>query len=114
MANRKDTREEILITALKLFLKKGIGNVSVNNIITTAGYTQAALYYYFESKDQLIDELMYKCYFGFMSDTLSSIEEDDLDWKGVISKLFQLGMIETEHINWPKKIYEFLKRKYNK
>ncbi len=45
--------------------------------------------------------------YGYISERLLDVY---IDKNGYEYK--EVGVIETEHINWPKKIYEFLKRKY--
>jgi AcrR family transcriptional regulator len=51
------TRERILDTALELFTRQGYDKTSLRDIADQLGITKAALYYYFERKDQLLVEL---------------------------------------------------------
>ena len=51
-------RERITGAAEKLFLKKGIGNTTVNDIAAEAGYSKATLYVYFRNKDAIISRLV--------------------------------------------------------
>lgn len=61
----EETKEKILHAAISLFAKKGYENTSVNDIVSEAGVTKPVLYYYFNSKDGLYQELFRHCMDGF-------------------------------------------------
>jgi AcrR family transcriptional regulator len=50
----KDTRERILDAALDLFIEQGFDGTSLRQIAEQLGVTKAALYYHFESKDDIL------------------------------------------------------------
>ena len=47
-------REEIILAAVKLFERKGYAATSVQDISNALGFTKAALYYYVDSKDEIL------------------------------------------------------------
>jgi AcrR family transcriptional regulator len=49
-----DTRERVLDVALDLFIDQGFDGTSLREIAERLGVTKAALYYYFESKDDIL------------------------------------------------------------
>lgn len=53
-----DTREAILQSALKLFCARGYDAVGVQEIVDHAGTTKPSLYYYFGSKQGLLQEIL--------------------------------------------------------
>ena len=55
--SRVGTRQEILATALELFLSQGYEATSLREIAERLEITKAALYYHFPAKEQLIVEL---------------------------------------------------------
>lgn len=55
MAN--DRRERIIGAAWKLFREKGFAETTINDIINEAGISKGTFYYYFRSKDDLLDTL---------------------------------------------------------
>ena len=55
--SRIGTREEILSTALELFLAQGYEATSLREIAERLEITKAALYYHFPAKEQLVVEL---------------------------------------------------------
>jgi AcrR family transcriptional regulator len=53
-----DTRERILATASELFIEQGYDGTSLREIAERLGVTKAALYYHFQSKEQILAELL--------------------------------------------------------
>jgi AcrR family transcriptional regulator len=53
----RQTREEILDIALELFTERGYERTSLRDIAERLGTTKAALYYYFERKEDILVEL---------------------------------------------------------
>ncbi len=53
-AAKADTRERILDVALDLFARQGFDRTSLRQIAESLGLTKAALYYHFESKDDIL------------------------------------------------------------
>lgn len=51
-------REKILTCAQRLFFEKGYDSVGVQEIVDTAGITKPTMYYYFKSKQGLLECLM--------------------------------------------------------
>src|ERR1700759_86297 len=51
------TRERILDVAQELFTRQGYDKTSLRDIATRLGITKAALYYYFERKEDILIEL---------------------------------------------------------
>lgn len=60
------TKDHILFTALKLILKKGYGNVTMNQLVNASGMSKGAFYHYFTSKDQIYQNTMDKYFFSYM------------------------------------------------
>lgn len=63
-SSRIGTRQEILATALDLFLAQGYDATSLREIAERLEITKAALYYHFPAKEQLVVELTR----GFLND----------------------------------------------
>ena len=51
------TKERILSVAIDLFAQKGFDAVSLREIAEAAGIRKATLYYYFTSKDQMLENI---------------------------------------------------------
>ena len=54
---RSNTRERILAVALDLFTEQGYDGTSLREIAAKLGVTKAALYYHFESKEDILQAL---------------------------------------------------------
>jgi AcrR family transcriptional regulator len=52
------TRQQILDASLRLFSERGFARTTVRDIARQAGITDAAIYYHFESKRELLDALV--------------------------------------------------------
>jgi AcrR family transcriptional regulator len=50
-------RRELIEIAEKLFLERGYENVTVSDIVRTAGVAQGTFYYYFESKEAMLSAI---------------------------------------------------------
>lgn len=53
-----DTKERIMETALKLFAEKGYLGTSMNDIAKQLGFTKAALYKHYTSKQEILDRIV--------------------------------------------------------
>ncbi len=54
----KNARDTIINAAMKLFAEKGYAGCSIREICQAAGVTKPVLYYHFQSKENLYQELM--------------------------------------------------------
>lgn len=57
-----DTRENILLTALRLFAKNGYEAVSVSDIASEIGITKGALYKHYRNKRDIFDRIVERMY----------------------------------------------------
>ena len=53
----KGIREKIIDASWELFNEKGFGETTINDMIARAGISKGTFYYYFRSKDELLDTL---------------------------------------------------------
>lgn len=86
------TREIIMDTARKLFMKNGYEHVSMRQISTKLGYSHGAIYYHFKNKADLFYALVNEDFF-LLDQTLDFIMEKPLDPQSKLRELF-LGFIE--------------------
>ena len=55
---REQSTEQVLASALKMFVTKGYGGTSIDDIARDAGLTKGAVYFYFKGKSALLLELL--------------------------------------------------------
>lgn len=72
----KSTRERILDVALDLFIEKGYDKTSLREIAEQLGFTKAALYYHFASKEDILMALHMRLH-EFGTDALSELRSQD-------------------------------------
>ncbi|MBU2551435.1 MAG: TetR/AcrR family transcriptional regulator [Proteobacteria bacterium] len=56
-SDRRDVRALILEQAKKLFYEQGYGQITIRKIAREIGYSPAAIYLYFQNKDEILYEL---------------------------------------------------------
>lgn len=56
--NADAQKEQILNAAAKLFIEKGFGGASMQEIAEALGVTRTAVYYYFKNKDEILTALV--------------------------------------------------------
>jgi len=88
LANRKargsghERLPEILAAAKTLFAERGVENVTTRDIARRVGISQAALFTYYQNKDEILVRVM-EAAFGQLAQLLASIESeasDPIDW----------------------------------
>lgn len=104
-----ERKKEIMDTAQTLFYQKGYDNTSVNFIIETIGISKGTFYYYFKSKEDLLDNIVE----AFTNEIIGKLEPIVNDTSmDAISKLnefyLQAGMYKVENIDIIKTIVNAL------
>lgn len=83
------TRERLVRTALRLFAERGYGGVSNREIVEACGCTKGAIYWYFESKEDLFRSVMSETLADFqmrLADGIGSAAT----WQEKLQRLFGL------------------------
>lgn len=87
MGNREQTFQKILEVAYVMFAKKGFEKTSLAMIAAEVGISKPAIYYYFQSKDQLIAYLFEELYKEIQQDIV-------VDYKGLSPSNFIETLLE--------------------
>ncbi len=88
------TRERILDVSLRLFTEQGYEGTSLREIADELGFTKAALYYHFQSKEQILTALVEPL--GILVHELLSrleVAADAEEWAGALEWL--IGQMST-------------------
>lgn len=72
------TRNRILDTAERVFLKKGVSRSSLDDIAEAAGVTRGAIYWHFKNKADLFDAMMQRMSLP-MEEMVARAGSDDID-----------------------------------
>ncbi|MGO4110410.1 TetR/AcrR family transcriptional regulator [Paenibacillus sp. YAF4_2] len=65
LLQREKRINHILDSALEIIAVKGIGSVSINDIVAAAGISIGNMYHYFKSKDEIISEILRRGQTGY-------------------------------------------------
>ena len=116
MANRngkENTRDRIIDSAKRLFADQGYQKTTISDISRQAGLSEAALYEYFQGKEDLLLTIPQL----WVSELLSGLEEQLFGIKGAVNKLrkyvwWNMRRIEQSPLD-AKIVYLFLKTNAN-
>jgi AcrR family transcriptional regulator len=72
---RQERRQQILEAALAVFGQKGFHAANVSDVAAQAGVSQGTIYWYFESKDELLTAALLTLFEGIEEATLAVLEE---------------------------------------
>ncbi len=89
-----NTKRRIFETAVKLFAEKGYENTGIEEITAVAGFAKGALYYHFETKEDLFDLMLEE---GYKLLT-NSIEIKMKKCKTTVDKLKAILMVEIKSV----------------
>ena len=111
-ASCKNVKQDLMISAIKLFADNDFNSVSLKDIAKSCGTTSAMVHYYFGSKEKLID------YFAAKSTTIRNLVFYNLvsaslndDWYSV-EEHFLIETIQEKFQITDKKKYELMKQVY--
>ena len=123
-----DTRELIIQNSFILFLKKGIKEVSINEIIKSCDLSKGAFYHHFESKEQVYMEVLNRFFFSYfkkqnvfyskdisLTKKLERFEKSFLDPYEEIANLLQSDQLTTyfRFLFQAASNYEVLRKRVN-
>lgn len=108
----EDRKNQILEAATSVFTRLGVNNARMDDIVKESGLSKGTLYWYFNSKDEIIANIITKLFEPEFSD-LHLITNQDIS---SIDKLFKV----TEHMvseidsvmNYLPLVYEFIALAY--
>ena len=112
----EDTKNKILNTATEFFALKGYDAVSMRDIAKVVGITMGSIYYYYNSKEALFEDIMsrfetgYRNYFDWLTDVNTKAEtlEEFLDnlfnreFLQIVDPIGRFGIslvLKTQHSN---------------
>src|SRR6056297_712178 len=95
----QERKKEFVNTAKKLFFTKGYEQTSVDSIIQEIGLSKGSFYYYFKSKEDLLDELTKDLIMHILEEVKRIVAREDLNAIDKLNKTFAvIGSIKLENI----------------
>ena len=75
----EERKQELIDTAEKLFSEKGIANTAISAIVKELNVAQGLFYYYFKSKDDVIEAISKKYNDEFKRKIMNDIDSNDFE-----------------------------------
>ena len=92
---KEERRNEIIETAGKLFEEKGYEQTQVQDIVNEIGVAKGLFYYYFKSKDEVMEELADR-YADAIIDDVNKLIDKDITTFDKINRIFQIFIDSAE------------------
>ena len=92
---KEERRNEIIETAGKLFEEKGYEQTQVQDIVNEIGVAKGLFYYYFKSKDEVMEELADR-YADAIIDAVNKLIYKDITTFDKINRIFQIFIDSAE------------------
>ena len=92
---KEERRNEIIETAGKLFDEKGYEQTQVQDIVNEIGVAKGLFYYYFKSKDEVMEELADR-YADEIIDAVNKLIDKDISTFDKINRIFQIFIDSAE------------------
>lgn len=108
--DRKDPNEltqQLVTAARKLFAQKGFERATIDEIVSMAGCSKGAFYYYFDSKEGLFLEIMDRRVIAQQS-VMEQALEMEKDLSENVSNILRLFFLTNEEDRWVPMFVEFL------
>ncbi|MDE6520504.1 MAG: TetR/AcrR family transcriptional regulator [Ruminococcus sp.] len=97
-----DKREQILESAQELMCQMPDKDISVNLIARQAGIAKGGVYYYFKSKDEILDAVIEKCYKNAIHEFFRGFDYEGTSLQKI--KLLFQSIIKSEFSNKEKNL----------
>ena len=109
LKNYHERKDEFIDTAQQLFFTQGYDQTSVDAIIRKIGLSKGTFYYYFKSKEDLLDQLTCKMGDKILEEVKKITDREDLDAVAKLNKAYAVtGNIKLENIELLKVLIEVL------
>ncbi len=109
-----ERKNELLDAAQEIFLTKGYKQTSVESIIKKVGVAKGTFYYYFKSKEDLLDKLVKRMTSKIKAKIEKIVEKKNLDAISKLEKAYSIaGNIKLENIHLIKLMLKILYEKDN-
>lgn len=103
----EEVQKNIIKTAGELFFRLGIRSVSIDDICRELGISKKTFYVYFQSKDELIDQLLQ----ANLAHTANKMEQmlHDPDMRGIVDGILQRNTERDDVRRVPQLVYDLKK-----
>ena len=105
----EERKREFLDTAQELFFTKGYEQTAVETIIKKMGLSKGTFYYYFKSKEDLLDRLIEKLSEKILEEVRKIVDREDLDAIAKLNKAYAVTRsVKLENLELLKVLLKML------
>jgi AcrR family transcriptional regulator len=90
--NPDERKEEIIDTAQNLFIEKGFAETKISDIVKKLKVSQGVFYYYFKSKEEIVDYIVDRYIKLISVDTSDIIKNNKIDTAKKLSELSEIQL----------------------
>jgi AcrR family transcriptional regulator len=108
--HREERREELLDAATRLFAERGVSDTAVSDIVAAVGVSQGTFYWYFESKEAVVDAVVERVGQRIVSGVESIAHEPGID---AVEKLLRMRDELLSVVTRDRELLEFFHREGN-
>ncbi|HIU64770.1 MAG TPA: TetR/AcrR family transcriptional regulator [Candidatus Avacidaminococcus intestinavium] len=98
LGDRSKKMNEILDAADELFITKGYRGTTISDIAKKIGSAQGALYYYFSSKEEVLERLLERYVLSLMAEVMI-IQDRNYDAANKVSQVLELVLKKASYKN---------------
>jgi AcrR family transcriptional regulator len=107
-SRRTDTRDRILIVALRLFAEHGIARTSLREIAEELGVTKAALYFHYKTKEDIVTGIL-RGYLDGLHGLIDSYEQEKPSLDGREQVLRRFSELQS---HWGADLTRLIRQNY--
>ena len=108
--DREARREELLDAATRLFADQGVADTAVSDIVRAVGVSQGTFYWYFESKEAVVDAVVERVSERIVSGVERIAHESGID---AVEKLLRMRDELLSVVSRDRELLEFFHREGN-
>ncbi len=90
------TKEKLLISGLKLYAKKGLNGVTLDDILEDSNVQKGSFYHFFKNKDQLLEESLQKYFMPIVQMRDDKLKNSVLPFRELVESFYLDMPIELE------------------
>ncbi len=82
------TKEKLLISGLKLYAKKGLNGVTLDDILEDSNVKKGSFYHFFKNKDQLLEESLQKYFMPIVQARDEKLKSSALPFRELVESFY--------------------------
>lgn len=98
MKENMSTKEKLMVAAIRLFAKKGLNNVSLDEILRESGVNKGSFYYYYETKEALLNDSLETLFHPIMEMRVEALAKAEGSFREIVDRFYRCMQMETKDL----------------